>query len=556
MNLIGPLASGVSGAEDGTVRIFVRGTSTLATCYSDFEGEILDQPTTGIVLDANGGKTIYVNQLVDVTVSDSTGTAVRTFVAGDSAPNMEVRSQSFTGVDYDTAIAATGNPTTAQAVFDLWKTNNGSPDWKVRLNNADVTVQAALASIYGIFYNVKDPTYGAKGDGATDDTTAIQAALTAAGAAGGGIVWFPQGSYKTTGKLTVPAKVSLWGPTGLGTSVLLYHATDSILEYGTGSNIDVYQEIRGLTLYAAQANTGYVISVTNAGNRWLAVYNCYLGGSLGTGHIINIAAPASSTHRIFLDTNAVNTWGSAAYGVFSADNGVFIEARNNRFVAGLDQWGGEFLLGRNIVATGNTFDASVVATGAVAYECINAGGTAGYGPKAQITGNLFIAGAGGTGTAMYSGYADESTTSFSEAGNSIKGTFSNGVYGTNLAASANRPRVQLITRESLTKLVNDTNTANLSLDAMNYGMIAITRTAAGAQTWNANKVGPEGSFLTVIVYWNGGGALGNVTLGTNFAAGIAVFSPASGKVNTYTFRSVYIAGSGAWLPVAPLYAIP
>lgn len=43
-------------------------------------------------------------------------------------------------------------------------------------------------------YNVIDD-YGAVADGATDDTAAVGSALTAAGAAGGGIVYFPEGNY-------------------------------------------------------------------------------------------------------------------------------------------------------------------------------------------------------------------------------------------------------------------------------------------------------------------------------------------------------------------------
>jgi len=42
-------------------------------------------------------------------------------------------------------------------------------------------------------YNVKD--YGAKGDGATDDTVAINFCLTACGNAGGGTVYIPSGTY-------------------------------------------------------------------------------------------------------------------------------------------------------------------------------------------------------------------------------------------------------------------------------------------------------------------------------------------------------------------------
>jgi|ERR1700678_417701 len=48
-------------------------------------------------------------------------------------------------------------------------------------------------------YNVKDPAYGAVGDGVTDDSPAFQLAINAAYSAGGGIVYAPAGKYLLNG---------------------------------------------------------------------------------------------------------------------------------------------------------------------------------------------------------------------------------------------------------------------------------------------------------------------------------------------------------------------
>jgi len=53
--------------------------------------------------------------------------------------------------------------------------------------------------------NVKD--FGAVGDGTTDDTTAVQAALDS----GSSVVYMPEGIYKVAEQLTCPANVSIYG---------------------------------------------------------------------------------------------------------------------------------------------------------------------------------------------------------------------------------------------------------------------------------------------------------------------------------------------------------
>ncbi|MGC9439251.1 glycosyl hydrolase family 28-related protein [Streptomyces sp. WG5] len=57
--------------------------------------------------------------------------------------------------------------------------------------------------------NVKAASYGAQGDGVTDDTAAIQAAIDAAGY--GGVVYFPKGVYIVSYPLDLPRGVTLMG---------------------------------------------------------------------------------------------------------------------------------------------------------------------------------------------------------------------------------------------------------------------------------------------------------------------------------------------------------
>jgi parallel beta-helix repeat protein len=75
--------------------------------------------------------------------------------------------------------------------------------------------EAGFATEYGQggltrpFLNVRD--YGAVGDGATNDATKLQAAIDAASAAGGGMVFFPPGTYLVTVVVNIASNVRLVG---------------------------------------------------------------------------------------------------------------------------------------------------------------------------------------------------------------------------------------------------------------------------------------------------------------------------------------------------------
>lgn len=83
----------------------------------------------------------------------------------------------------------------------LANTSNGGPN----IDNIAVSSGAGLCSATGTTYNVKD--YGAKGDGKTNDTRAIQAAIDACSY--GGSVMLSGGTYMS-GQIRLKSNMTLW----------------------------------------------------------------------------------------------------------------------------------------------------------------------------------------------------------------------------------------------------------------------------------------------------------------------------------------------------------
>lgn len=120
---------------------------------------------------------------------------------------------------------------------------------------------AALSPGTGV-YDVRQ--YGAKGDGAHDDTTPIRTAIQAALSAGGGIVWFPTGTY-CTGSQLLHGGVTLQGAGWQSVLRLLPGANCNLLETPR-NRANYYGVVRDLCLDGfREANArGDVISLYGA----------------------------------------------------------------------------------------------------------------------------------------------------------------------------------------------------------------------------------------------------------------------------------------------------
>lgn len=103
--------------------------------------------------------------------------------------------------------------------------------------------------------NVLD--YGAAGDGVTDDTAAIQAAIDEVFSLYGGTVFVPVGEYKITSPLVLRAYVHLYGDGQMAT--IIHQATageDVVQAYADGDGLFAYAELSHMRLQGSQNAAG------------------------------------------------------------------------------------------------------------------------------------------------------------------------------------------------------------------------------------------------------------------------------------------------------------
>jgi hypothetical protein len=125
------------------------------------------------------------------------------------------------------------------------------------------TTARTLADLFADIINVK--TYGAKGDGSTDDTAAIQAAFDAIPTAGA-TVYFPPGTYNVTAQLTLTDKpIHLFGDGMFISNIkwLSSATSDGILLTQTDDDYTV--TVEGLTLLSEKAAVGTALKIDMSG---------------------------------------------------------------------------------------------------------------------------------------------------------------------------------------------------------------------------------------------------------------------------------------------------
>lgn len=205
---------------------------------------------------------------LDVTSATHLGLPSQEFHPGDQIILLADDARSLQAAGY----VALATPISAVPLLGGPNTWTGNQDF----TGATVVGVAGGGSSVGIptIINVKDAAYGAKGNGTTDDTAAIQAALTAAAAlsgtqSAGGTVYLPAGTYKVTGGLTLAVDgITIRGAGAISTAIVTTSTTAHLFS-ASGHRRFTFEDLK-----LVGAGTGTVDAINLAAPGAYAVFDC------------------------------------------------------------------------------------------------------------------------------------------------------------------------------------------------------------------------------------------------------------------------------------------
>jgi len=217
-------------------------------------------------------------------------------------------------------------------------------------------------TVYGSGYiNVKNPKFGAMGDGITDDTFAIQKAIDSA--TGGNTVFFPAGSYIISSTLRISANgVHLKGQ-GTGATTIYNTSTNLDSFYFGGNTQQVMKcSISDMSISSTVSKTSG--AAIRFGSDTIDIRNCYAYNLDINGHYDGIVLNNTTTvylHDIILTSGGIH------------GTGIYISGGNDHYLNRVSLWNYSVNIG--IYSTGATWidnvDAMVADTNGLEIKASN-----------------------------------------------------------------------------------------------------------------------------------------------------------------------------------------
>lgn len=243
-------------------------------------GVILAAAPLYITLDANG----QISQTVVNTTNLPGLQYLVTELIGNAAPLSYVITPTAGTIDLSSAPRGVSGQVVPNPLY-LLAAQAGAASGLATLGSDGILTAAQRPS--GVLVSVRDAPFSAKGDGIADDTAAVQAAATAAA---GGTLYFPPGTYRTTGTVQLTAAIDVQ-----------FAGRGAVLRY-TGSAA----AIRATTFKGLVVGGAGTIDLSGAGSTAIGihlagVWNCSIndmkiiqGPANSTGVLVETGDPSSS----------------------------------------------------------------------------------------------------------------------------------------------------------------------------------------------------------------------------------------------------------------------
>ncbi len=195
------------------------------------------------------------------------GATIRFYQPGTSTPKAVYSDNTLsTSLGSVLTTNAAGEPTTLAGSIarEWWGVNGEAYDIRIQATGLNRSWNGIPVGVYERFLDVT--WFGAKGDGVTDDTVAIQTAINIALSTNAGLVFFPAGVYATN-KLTMVRNVTLMGAGQKATTIKLRNGQNTNLLETQDANTLLSTGLTPAGARSAGAGNWMIRDLTLDGNR-------------------------------------------------------------------------------------------------------------------------------------------------------------------------------------------------------------------------------------------------------------------------------------------------